>query len=94
MDRSLPVFIKILYDIRDLDKEGGQLINDSIVVMVLYNHMEEMGVVDCNVRTWENTPEAKQTFVNIKEYFKIAWRRYRNDQNTTNASGFHSVNAA
>ena len=46
------------------------------------------------MRTWEETPDAEKTFSNTKKHLNIARRRYRNDQNTTKAAGFHSANAA
>ena len=93
MNRSLPVYINILHDARDIDTERGQPIKGVSLVMALYNHMQEMGVVYYGVRTCEDKTEADKTFINIKEHFKITWWRYRNDQKTTKAAGFYSVNA-
>ena len=42
------------------------------MVTYFYNRMKETGMVDYDVRTWEDKTAANKTFTNIKAYFKIA----------------------
>ena len=51
-------------------------------------------MVNYDVISCEENPEADKSFINIKDHLNIAWRRCQNDQKTTKAAGFHSVNAA
>ena len=94
MDKPFPVYIKSLQDIQNYAEEGGQPITNDSMVTAFYNRMKETGMVDYDVRTWEDKTPANKTFTNIKAHFKIAWRRYRNDQKTTKMAGCHSANAA
>ena len=64
------------------------------MVTAFYTRMKEMGIVYLDVRIWEDKPAVDKSFTNIKAHFKIAWRRYRNDQRTTKMVGCHSANAA
>ena len=54
MDRPFPVYIKSLQDIQNYAKEGGQPITNDSMVTAIYNRMKEMGMVDYDVRTWED----------------------------------------
>ena len=94
MDRPFPVYIKSLRDIQNYAEEGGQPITNDGMVTAFYNRMKDTGMVDYDVRTWEDKTAANKTFTNIKAHFKIAWRRYRNDHRTTKTAGYHYVNAA
>jgi hypothetical protein len=94
MDRPFPVYIKSLQDIQNYAEEGGQPITNDSMVTAFYNRMKETGMVDYDVRTWDDKPAADKTFTNIKAHFKIAWRRCRNDQRTTKMAGCHFANAA
>ena len=76
MDIPLPVFIKALQDIHNFSEEGGQQIEDASMVMDFFNRMKESGMVEYDVRNWEDKPAAENTFTNIKTHFQIAWRRY------------------
>ena len=65
-----------------------------ILVTTVYNRMKDTGVLDWNIMTWEDNSEVENSFTAIKEFFKVAWKNYRNNQKITNEAGHHSANAA
>ena len=62
MDIPFPVYIKSLQDIHNYAEEGGQPITNDSMVTAFYNRMKETGMVDYDVRTWEDKPAVEKTF--------------------------------
>jgi hypothetical protein len=90
-DQPLEDFWEHITRIRDIATTAGQPINDATTLQLTLEALRKSGVYDHAITTWEERPDADQTWANYKIHF-TKLDKLRLQRLTAQAAGFHGAN--